>query len=86
MCWPTAVLEAAKAMYAETHSERPFHDGSPDRFTEPRLHWSKKRTPAFPFHAFDGTSIHLTDVEPEDADYRWLGIAPESVAEQAPGE
>lgn len=86
VCWPSAVLEAAKALYAEAHNERPFHDGSPERFVKPQLHWSKTRSASFPFHAADGAAIHLTDVEPEGADYRWMGVAGDSAAEHAPAE
>lgn len=54
-------LEAAKALYAELHAERPYHDGS---FKS----WAKERSSNFPFRFTDGLSFYMSPVEvnPDD--------------------
>lgn len=76
ICWPTAQLKAAEALYLDLHEDRPYHDGSFGR-------WSKTRSRDFPFHAQDGVSIVLMPFEaaPDDD---FLGDG--SVAEQAVGD
>ena len=61
VCWPTAQLEAAKRLYAAIHEDRPYHDGSFNR-------WAEKPSHEYPFHYADGVSIYLaeTDENPED--------------------
>lgn len=67
VCWPSAQLAAAQALYADQHMERPYHDGS---FQS----WSKERTRAYPFHYRDGVSMYLAPIE-MDPDNQWLGSA-----------
>lgn len=58
VCWPTAQLEAAKALYAQQHEKLPFHDGS-------RKRWAEKRSLSFPFHYGDGVTFWLAETEQE---------------------
>ena len=66
VCWPTLQLAAAKALYAEMHHDKPFHDGTFE-------HWSEKRTRDYPFrYDDDGVTFWLSPVDlPEK--YDWLG-------------
>ena len=73
VCWPTAQLEAAQALYADQHEDAPFHDGS-------FLRWSKKRSRDYPFRYTDGVTFWLSPVE-VDPDADWLGP---SAAEGSP--
>lgn len=58
ICYVEMQLEGAKGLYAELHRERPFHDGSFQR-------WSENRTPDFPFRFDDGTTVWLSPVDLE---------------------
>lgn len=77
VCQPTMQLQAAMALYADLHEERPFHDGT-------FQNWAKERSRAFPFRFDDGVSFYLaeTDVDPED---NFLSLD-NSVVEKAVGD
>lgn len=62
VCWPSAVLAAAAALYAERHEGAPYHDGSFER-------WSKTRSFDFPFQFGDGVKVSLTE---QQVNTEWL--------------
>lgn len=68
ICWPSAQLAAAQALFADLHEDRPFHNGSPERFTSP-AHWAKERSAAFPFHYGDGVAMWLSPVDLPGPDF-----------------
>lgn len=70
-------LQAAMALYADLHADRPFHDGTFEN-------WAAERSRAFPFRYDDGVSFYLaeSDVDPDD-DFLSQGG---SVAKQPPGD
>ena len=61
ICWPTAQLQAAQALYADLHEAEPFHDGAGN--------WSKKRSRRFPFSYADGVSMWLSPVDLPGEDF-----------------
>lgn len=67
MCWPTATLEANKALLAKRLEETPYHDGQFES-------WSKKRSNTHPFHYLDGVSIWVSREEPGEDYSDFLGL------------
>lgn len=56
VCYPTMQEKAAQRWFEEIHRDKPFHDGSFDR-------WSEKWSPGFPFHYSDGTTVWISKEE-----------------------
>jgi hypothetical protein len=48
--------EAAVALYALLHQDRPYHDGT-------RQNWSAERSREFPYYFGDGVSIFMSQVD-----------------------
>lgn len=62
VCWPSAQLAAAQALYADLHKDRPYHDGS-------FKNWAEGRSRAHPFHYADGVSMWLADEDIPGPDF-----------------
>lgn len=67
VCWPTATLEANKALLAKRMEDAPYHDGQFES-------WSKKRSTTHPFHYLDGVSIWVSRQEPGEDYSDFLGL------------
>lgn len=52
ICWPTAQLAAAQALYADLHKDKPYHDGH-------FKNWAEVRSRQHAFHYADGVSMWL---------------------------
>lgn len=54
-------LKAAERIYGLIHKDRPYHDGSFER-------WAAEPSARFPFHFMDGVTIWMSEVElaPDD--------------------
>lgn len=61
VCYASEAQSVARAQFDALHADRPFHDGT-------RQRWSDKWSREFPFRYDDGTHIDvaLTDVAPFD--------------------
>lgn len=61
VCFASMESAAANARYDAKHEARPYHDGT---FQS----WAKERSPHHPYHARDGVSIwvHDVDLAPDD--------------------
>lgn len=76
ICYATREREAATALYAEIHQERPFHDGT-------ETLWASQRSRATPYHFSEGVRIYVADVDvnPDDQFLTPSGAG----AKEAPG-
>lgn len=65
ICFATMETDAANARYDAKHEKRPFHDGT---FPKDPHKWAEKRSSRHPYHARDGVSIwvHDVDLSPDD--------------------
>lgn len=60
-CWPTAQLEAAKALYADLHDAKPFTNGNGG--------WAKERSFDFPFRYDEGVAFWMSPVDIPGEDF-----------------